>query len=124
MAQVWDIRTINGVAPPVPTSFEYSRFTLELDSGTNLAGTMIHNVIAHKVKFVVGVAPMNKTLLRAWLNIVKPDALTITYEDMFDGSIKTGSFYHGDFKISPMWIKSLDNTDVLYNAMSVNLIEN
>lgn len=125
MAQKWNIKTINGSTPPIPMGLKVVRYTLELDSGANMEGTMIHNVVNHKQKFFLVTPPMTETELSAFLAIVKPDELTIVYYDVFNSLAETtGYFYHGDLEVEPLFIKNETMTSVLYKGMSVNLIEN
>ena len=123
MARMY-IKTINGSTPPVPQSIEVQYFTVEKDSGANMAGTMIHNVIAHKIKFVLSYPPMTETTYNTLTAMMKPDELTIVYYDPFDGTEKTGYFYHGDIKIKPRWLTGASAIQGLFEVFDINLIEN
>ena len=125
MTQKWNIKTINGTACPVPAALKIAHYTVELDSGVNMQGTMIHNVVNHKRKFFLTTPPLNQTDLATFIALIKPDDLTIVYYDVFNsGTETTGYFYHGDIIVEPLWIKDINMTSVQYGAVEVNLIEN
>ena len=123
MAQVYHIRTINGSNAPMPKSLRYAKYTVDKDSYRSASGLLIRNVLTDKIKFFLEFPPMNKTEIQALLNQFNSNAFVVTYEDMITGVVKSGTFYHGDIEIKPIWIKSEDNTDVLYDVFSINLIE-
>lgn len=123
MAQVYSIRTINGQTPPVPQSLVATRYTLDKDSYRTASGDLIRNPIAKKMKFELTFAPMSKTELQSLLSMLDSESFTVTYEDIVSGTVKSGTFYHNDFVVTPYWIKSEDNTNVIYDSYSVNLIE-
>jgi len=125
MTQKWNIKSINGTACPVPATLKVAYYTVELDSGVNMQGTMIHNVVNHKQKFFITTPPLDETALATFLGLVKPNDLTIIYYDVFNNNAETtGYFYHGDIVVEPIWIRDINMTDVLYNSVEVNLIEN
>lgn len=123
MSQVYHIRTINGSTPPIPTSLVVTKYALDKDSYRTASGDLKRNKIADKMKFELVFKMMTKTELQSLLTILNSDSFTVTYEDMITSSVLSGTFYHNDITISPYWIKSEDNTNVLYNEFSVNLIE-
>lgn len=123
MAQVYNIRTINGVAPPIPMEFRQAHYDLDLDSYTTAKGTLIRNKVAEKEKFFVTLPPMFKTELQTFLNMIKSDVLVIVYEDLFNSSLKTGNFYHGDIEVEPDIIYNESNTNVLFKPFTINFIE-
>ena len=123
MAQVYNIRTINGVAPPIPMEFRQAHYDLDLDSYTTARGTLIRNKVAEKEKFFVTLPPMFKTELQTFLNMIKSDVLVIVYEDLFNSSLKTGNFYHGDIEVEPDIIYNESNTNVLFKPFTINFIE-
>lgn len=124
MAIRWNIKTINGSTPAVPMALKIAYYTVEKDSGANMAGTMIHNVIGHKYKFFLTMPPMTETQLSTFLGIVKPDALTVVYYDAFTGTETTGYFYHGDIVINPLWYTGTGSIAGLFKVEDINLIEN
>lgn len=123
MAQVYHIRSINGSTPPMPTSLVATKYALDKDSYRTADGTLKRNKIGDKMKFELTFKMMTKSELQSLLTILNSDAFTVQYEDMITGTLISGTFYHNDMKISPYWIKSEDNTNVLYNEFSINLIE-
>ena len=123
MAQVYNIRTINGVAPPIPMEFRQAHYDLDLDSYTTAKGTLIRNKVAEKEKFFVTLPPMFKTELQTFLNMIKSDVLVIVYEDLFNSSLRTGNFYHGDIEVEPDIIYNESNTNVLFKPFTINFIE-
>lgn len=123
MAQVFHVRQINGVTPPVPMSLKMARYTVDLDSYTAANGTLIRNPVAQKRKFFLTFPPTNKSQMQTLLQMLDSEAFTVQYEDMFNGSIKNGTFYHGDIEVEVYQILNEDNTDILYNPFSINLIE-
>ena len=123
MAQVYDIRTINGVAPPIPATLDIDYYTLDKESYTTASGLLVRNIVANKMKFFLTFPPMTKTELKVLLDLLNANSLTVTYEDFFSGTVKSGTFYHGDLRKSPDIIRNLANTDVLMKPFSVNLIE-
>lgn len=123
MAQIYDILTIDGQIPPMPQSLKVVHYTLDKESYTSANGTLIRNPVAKKMKFFLTFPPMYKSDLEDLLDMLKKDKFTVTYMDFFDGSTKSGSFYRGDLEKDVYQILSEDNTEVLYKAFSVNLIE-
>lgn len=123
MAQVYDIRTINSVAPPLPMQFKREFYDLDKDSYTTASGLLIRNKIAVKNKFFVTLPPMNKTEMQTFLSLINDETLTIQYENIFDGTLVTGTFYHGDISQTVRQIYSEDNSDVLYDEFTINFIE-
>lgn len=124
MAQVYHIRTINGTAAPIPKSLEMVEYTLDMDSYRSASGLLIRNPLATKKhKFFLEFAPMTKTEIQALLTQLNAETFVVQYENMITSVLTTGNFYAGDRKIKPIWIKSEDNTSVLYDIFSINLIE-
>ena len=123
MAQLFNIRTINGVTPPVPSELTIGYYTLDKDSYTSASGRLIRNPVSTKYKFFVTFPPMNKSQMQTILQLLDDETLSIQYESIFDGSLITGVFYHGNIEVSIKQIKNEANTDVIYNPLSVNLVE-
>ena len=124
MAQVYHIRTINGQVPPIPKSLTVARYTLDKDSYRNALGDLIRNPLENKkMKFMLEFVPMDKTEMQTLLTMLDSEQFVVTYEDIITGVVKSGNFYHGDIEVKPYWIKNEANTDVLYDAFSINLIE-
>lgn len=123
MAQVFHIRTIDGIVPPVPMELKIAYYTLDLDSYTSASGKLIRNPVATKYKFFLKFLPTEKAELQVILQMLDDEVLTIQYEDIFDGTLKTGTFYHGDIEIEPYIIKNEDNSDITFLPFSINLIE-
>lgn len=123
MAQLFNIRTVNGQAIPVPKSIKVTRYDLDSDSYRSASGLLIRNKITEKMKFELEFAPMQKADLQDLLEILDSDKFEVTYEDIITGVTKTGQFYHGDLSIQPYWIKNDENTNVIYDSFSINLIE-
>lgn len=123
MAQIYHIRSINGIAPPIPSELRIARYTVDKDSHTAANGRVIRNPIAKKYKFFLTFPPMNKLQMQTLLQIIDDEVLAVQYEDIFDGSLKTGNFYHGDIENSIYQIKSEDNSEILFHPFSINLIE-
>lgn len=123
MAQVYNIRTINGIAPPIPMEFRQANYDLDLDSYTTASGKLVRNKVAEKQKFFCTFPPMFKNELQILLNMIKGDTLTIVYESLFDSSLKTGTFYRGDIEVEPDIIYNEANTNVLFKPFTINFIE-
>lgn len=123
MAQVFHIRTVNGSAIPVPKELRVAEYTVDKDSYRSASGLLIRNPITKKLKFFLTFAPMDKADIQALLTIFNSYQFVVEYEDIYDSTVKSSNFYHGDIEIKPRWIKSEDNTDVLYDEFSINLIE-
>jgi len=124
MAQVYDIRTINGSVPPVPASLKGNRLTLDKDSYRAASGDLIRNPLPNKkMKFELSFPTMTKTQLKAVLLMLDSEKFTVTYEHPITSVVTSGSFYHGDISYEPYLIKNEANTDVLYKPFNVNLIE-
>lgn len=124
MAQVWHIRTVGGVEMPMPKSLEFDEYTIDLDSYRSASGLLIRNPLpTKKHKFFLTYPPMDKTTIQALLTILDSESFTVSYENMITGVLTSGLFYCGDKKIKPIIIKSEDNTDVLHDVFSINLIE-
>ncbi len=123
MAQVFHIRTINSVIPPVPMELQIGYYTLDKDAYTSASGLLIRNPVATKYKFFLTFPPMEKAQMQTVLQMIDDDVLVIQYEDIFTGSLKTGNFYHGDIEIEVYQIRNEANTDILFQPFSINLIE-
>lgn len=123
MAQVYHIRSINGSTPPMPTSLVATRYALDKDSYRTASGDLKRNFIGYKMKFELTFKMMTKTEIQSLLSMLNSESFTVTYENIITGSVVSGTFYHNDMSVSPYWIKSEDNTNVLYNEFSINLIE-
>ena len=123
MAQVYNIRTINGIAPPIPMEFRQAHYDVDLESYTTAKGTLIRNKVGTKQKFFVTLPPMMKQELQTFLNMINADVLTIVYESVFDSTLKTGKFYHGDIEVEPDIIYNESNTNVLFKPFTINFIE-
>lgn len=123
MAQVFHIRTINGIVPPMPKELDIEQYTLDKDSYRSASGKLIRNPIGKKMKFALKFSYTNKTELQSLLNMFNSENFVVTYENILTGVVTSGNFYHGDVKIKPLWIKNESNTDVLYDIFAINLIE-
>jgi hypothetical protein len=123
MAQVYDIRTINGIVPPVPSVLNRARYDIDLESYTTASGLLIRNKVAEKNKFFLEFPYMNKTEMQVILAMLDSDVLFVQYEDIIDGTLVTGNFYRGDIETSIYMIKNEANTEVIYNPFKINLIE-
>ena len=123
MAQVYHIRTINGQPAPIPKGLVATRYTLDSNSYRTASGDLIRNPIAQKMKFELEFAPMSKTQLQTLLTMLNSEKFTVTYEDLITGVVKSGYFYHNDFVVKPIWIKNDENTNVIHDVFSINLIE-
>lgn len=123
MAQVYHIRTIDGIVPPMPKKLRIVKYRLDKGAYRTASGDLLRNVVAQKMKFFIEFPPMNKTSIQSLLDLIDKDEMIITYEDMKTSVVKSGKFYVGDLDISPIWIKNEANTDVLYDVFSCNLIE-
>lgn len=123
MAQVYNIRTIDGQPAPMPQSLVATRYTLDKDSYRSASGLLIRNVLGNKMKFELTFPPMQKAELQSILALLDKDKFTVTYEDNITGIVKSGEFYRGDMSISPIWIKNQANTNVIYDVFSISLIE-
>lgn len=119
----WNIKTINGSTPTIPMGMGMEYYTVDKDSGANMQGTLIRNVVNHKYKFTLSFPPLTASNMTTLLGILKPDTLTIVYYDLFDGTEKTGTFYHGDIKVKPKWLTGVSSIDGLYDIFDINLIE-
>lgn len=123
MAQVYHIRTINGVIPPVPSQLQIDEYTLDLESYTTASGLLKRNPVARKMKFFLTFPTMNKAQLQTILTMLDSESFPVQYEDIYNSTLKTGTFYRGDRSIKVKQIRNEDNTDVLFEPFSINLIE-
>ena len=123
MAQVYDIRTINGIVPPVPSVLNRARYDVDLESYTTASGGLIRNKVAEKNKFFLEFPYMTKTELQVILAMLDSDVLVVQYENIIDGTLETSNFYRGDIETSIYMIKNEANTEVIYNPFKINLIE-
>ena len=123
MAQLFNIRTVNGNTIPVPKSIKVVRYDLDYDSYRNANGDLLRNKVNTKMKFFLEFAPMQKSELQSLLSTLDSDKFLVEYEDIITGVVKSGYFYHGDLEVSPYWIKNLANTNVIEDTFSINLIE-
>lgn len=115
--------TINDATPPIPMEFTYSRYTLDKDSHRAANGLLIRNPIAKKVKFDVTFPVQTKADRMALLQMLDNNVLTIQYEDMFDGTLKTGKFYPGDFNGSIIKIEGDAYENVWYDSFKMSMVE-
>ena len=124
MAQVYDIRKIDGVAFPLKLqAFKRDLYDLDKDAHTTASGLLVRNKVATKNKFFITTPEMKKSELQLFLAMIEDDVLVIEYEDIFDSTIKTGNFYRGDISVEVAQILSEDNTDVWVKPFAINFIE-
>ena len=93
MAQVYHIRTINNVIPPVPSQLKIEEYTLDLESHTTASGLLKRNPVAVKMKFFLTFPTMTKPQLQAILTMLNSESFPVQYEDIRTGALKTGTFY-------------------------------
>lgn len=120
---IYYIRKINGVVPPFPEDLTMSRMDLDLDTHRTASGKLIRNKVAEKMKFEVTFPVMNKTTMGTVLGMLNTDAISVEYEDMFTGAVKTGTFYHGDISTKILKTRGTTNTDVWFKPFTVSLVE-
>jgi len=125
MAQVTHIRKINNIIPPVPMSLKIAKYDLDKESYTTASGNLIRNFVASKYKFFLTFPPMRKSQMQTLLQIFDTNnkKISVEYEDIITGSIKTGIFYHGDLEVDVHMIYDESNDDLMYKSFSINLIE-
>lgn len=120
---LYHIRKINGVVPPVPTELKMTRFTLDLDSHRTASGQLQRNPVAKKMKFELKFPPTDKPQMTSILQMLDSEKFIVEYEDMFNGQIKTGYFYHGDIAVDILKVRGTTNENVWFNPFSISLIE-
>lgn len=113
---------INGVPIKTPSSFQYTRSDLDVDSYRSLSGELIRNRVATKVQLTLtwksgamDVQSMS-TLLKAFDN----EFFQVEYFDIHDGAMRVGTFYSSD-KVAQMY--SYVNGVPVFNEISLTLIE-
>ena len=124
MAQVYDIRTIDGVSFPLKLqAFKRDLYDLDKDAYTTASGLLVRNKVATKNKFFITTPEMKKSELQLFLAMIDDDVLVIQYEDIITGTLKTGNFYHGDISVEVSQIMNEANTDVWVKPFTINFIE-
>lgn len=113
---------INGTAIKTPSSFQYTRSDLDVDSYRDLNGNLVRNRVAVKVQLTltwnagaIDVQSMS-TLLKAMDDVF----FQVTYFDIHDGAMRTGTFYVSD-RTAQMY--SYVNGKPVFKEISLTLIE-
>lgn len=89
--------TVDGVALPTPSHFEYGLMDISrAESGRDDTGEMHKNRIGQKVKIELEWKGKSWEETAAILQAVNPQYITVTYPDMLTGKYETKKFYVGD----------------------------
>ena len=113
---------INGKEIKCPSTFQYTRSDLDVDSYRDINGNLVRNRIATKVQLTLtwksgamDVQSMS-TLLKAFDDVY----FSVTYFDVHDAQMRTATFYSSD-KTAQMY--SYINGVPVFNEISLTLIE-
>ena len=113
---------INDKEIKCPSTFQYTRSDLDQDSYRDINGNLVRNRIATKVQLTLtwksgdmDVQSMS-TLLKAFDDVF----FQVTYFDIHDGTMRTGTFYVSD-RTAQMY--SYINGKPVFNEISLTLIE-
>lgn len=96
------------------------------DAGRVASGKMVRDRVCGgayaKRKLEIQWPPLNPTEASAILQAISEEFFYVQYPDPYTGSMRTSVFYAGD-RIVPMYRFGNGTTDVLWENISVNLIE-
>ena len=113
---------INNKEIKTPSTFQYTRSDLDVDSYRDINGNLVRNRIGTKVQLTLtwkagamDVASMS-TLLKAFDDVY----FQVTYFDVHDAAMRTATFYSSD-KTAQMY-SYIDGVPV-FNEISLTLIE-
>ena len=113
---------INGKEIKCPSTFQYTRSDLDVDSYRDINGNLVRNRIATKVQLTLTWASgamdvqSMSTLLKAFDN----EFFQVEYFDIHDGAMRVGTFYSSD-KVAQMY-SFVDGVPV-FKEISLTLIE-
>ena len=108
---------INSTVLPKVKKYVVQRSKLYTDAGRNLAGELKSTFIGIFPKIKLEFAPTTSTEMTLIAGLLDNPSFTVEWFDEVSGTVKTGTFYAGDFDVS-----LLKKTDEIYNAFSVNII--
>ena len=113
---------INGTAIKCPSSFGYTRSDLDVDSYRDLNGNLVRNRIAVKVQLTLTwkAGAMDVQSMSTLLKAMDDVFFSVTYFDIHDGAMRTGTFYVSD-RTAQMY--SYINGVPVFNEISLTLIE-
>ena len=116
--------TIGSTVLPNPSKFSWAENDLSSDSsGRNLAGEMLKDLVAKKVKIELEWGPLTPTQASIVLTALSADVyLQVTYPDAKAGTNVTKTMYVGDRTSQLLTYKNVGGVEY-WNGLAVNLIE-
>ena len=113
---------INGKEIKCPSSFQYTRSDLDVDSYRDINGNRVRSRVAVKVQLTLTwkAGAMDVQSMSTLLTAMDDIFFQVFYFDIHDGQMRTGTFYASD-KTAQMY-SYIDGVPV-FNEISVTLIE-
>lgn len=108
---------INGTTLDHVKSYKVAPNKLWADAGRNMSGDLRATFIGIFPKITVEFTPMPSADMKTLLTLLKNQSFTVAWYDQEADSIKTDTYYAGDYEYAII-NKALD----LYEGFSVNLI--
>lgn len=114
-------------ALPDPKSMTVSLQDIDASTTTRSAsGTMLRDRVvggaSAKRKIQLVWPPLGTSDMSTILQAIAPEFFWVKYPDPYTGAMRTAQFYAGD-RTAPMYNFNLHNKGILWESMSVNLIE-
>ena len=117
MALPTDLVKINNISLPKLKAYKVQPNKLWTEAGRNMAGDLRSTFIGIFHKLLLEFAPTTEAECSTIINLINLPSFTVAWYDEATDSMKTGTFYAGDFDYSV-----LKKADGIYDAFSVNLI--
>lgn len=113
---------INGKEIKCPSSFQYTRSDLDVDSYRDINGNLVRNRIATKVQLTLTwkAGAMDVQSMSTLLTAMDDVFFQVFYFDVHDGAMRTATFYASD-KTAQMY-SYIDGVPI-FNEISLTLIE-
>ena len=113
---------INNKEIKCPSSFQYTRSDLDVDSYRDINGNLVRNRISTKVQLTLTwkAGAMDVDSMSTLLKAMDDVFFQVFYFDVHDGAMRTATFYASD-KTAQMY-SYIDGKPV-FNEISVTLIE-
>lgn len=112
---------VNGVTIKAPKKMSVTTSDVDGETTRNALGNLIRDRIAVKRKIELEFPPMTQSEMSTLLTAVQNTFFSVTYLDPKDGVV-TKTMYVGD-RSSPMYRYGNGSSDVLWEGLSMNFIE-
>lgn len=117
------VLTINGKEMPCPSEMKWTISAFDLDSGRNVDGDMIRNLVCQKERLDLSFNSANLTPqeISTLLKAIMPPFIQVTYHSPLEGAIVTKTMYSSDRDINIY--SAIAGQNVVADSISFALIE-